>query len=263
MALMCSTSMMRSRSLARLPNFRTLARYARGMSRPFRLASHVLRATLAASIAFAAQAQVAPSPTEQAGYSGLLAAAARGDTARVASLLAVGAPPDARDAHGRTALHVAAHAARHDAMRLLVAAGADPNAIERDRYDIVTIAAVAGDVPTLELALKLGGSAKNVTSRYDGTALIAAAHLGHAEVVRVLMAAGAPLDHVNNLGWTALIESIVLGDGGARHTETRRLLLAAGANPNLPDRAGQTPLALARSRGYGDMVRLLLQAGAR
>ena len=84
-------------------------------------------------------------------------------------------------------------------------AGANPNALERDRYDIVTIAAVANDVATLALALGLGASAKNVTSRYDGTALIAAAHLGHVEVVRLLIRAGAPLDHVNNLGWTALI----------------------------------------------------------
>ncbi len=148
-------------------------------------------------------------------------------------------------------------------MRALVAAGANPNALEHDRYDIVTIAAVADDLPTLKVALALGASAKNVTSRYDGTALIAAAHLGHAEVVRTLIRAGAPLDHVNNLGWTALIESIVLGDGGARHTDTLRALVEAGANVNLADRDGRTPLTLARTRGYDAMVKLLEQAGAR
>ena len=147
-------------------------------------------------------------------------------------------------------------------MRILVQAGADPNAVERDRYDIVTIAAVANDVPTLKLALELGASAKNVTSRYDGTALIAAAHLGHVEIVRVLIQAGAPLDHVNNLGWTALIESIVLGDGGPRHTETLRALIAAGANVNIADRDGRTPLALARRHGYSAMMMLLERAGA-
>jgi|SRR5436309_4758591 len=148
-------------------------------------------------------------------------------------------------------------------MRALVAAGADPNALENDRYDIVTIAAVANDVAALNIALSLGASAKNVTSRYDGTALIAAAHLGHAEVVRTLIRAGAPLDHVNNLGWTALIESIVLGDGGPRHTDTLRALIEAGANVNLADRQGQTLLSLARARGYEVMARLLQQAGAR
>ncbi len=148
-------------------------------------------------------------------------------------------------------------------MRALVAAGADPNALENDRYDIVTIAAVAGDLETLNVALSLGASARNVTSRYDGTALIAAAHLGHANVVRTLIGAGAPLDHVNNLGWTALIESIVLGDGGTRHTETLRALVEAGANVNLGDREGRSPLALARSRGYARMAQILQRAGAR
>jgi len=148
-------------------------------------------------------------------------------------------------------------------MRALAAAGAAPNALERDRYDIVTIAAVADDVPTLKLALSLGCSAKNVTSRYDGTALIAAAHLGHAQVVRMLTKAGAPLDHVNNLGWTALIESIVLGDGGPRHTDTLKALVEAGANLNLADRNGLTPLTLARRRGFAEMASLLERAGAR
>ena len=96
-----------------------------------------------------------------------------------------------------------------------------------------------------------------MTSRYDGTALIAAAHLGHDEVVRTLIRAGAPLDHVNNLGWTALIESIVLGNGGPRHVATLKALVAAGANVNLADRNGETPLQLAKAHGYREMVAIL------
>jgi len=225
-----------------------------------RLASGLLLFVCCASTP---HAQVPPSATEKAAYSGLLAAASKGDAAQIKALVAKGEKPDVRDGYRRTPLHVAAYGAHHEAMRALAAAGADPNALERDRYDIVTIAAVANDVPTLKLALALGGSAKNITSRYDGTALIAAAHLGHAEVVRTLIAAGAPLDHINNLGWTALIESIVLGNGGPRHTETLKALVDARANLNLADRNGDTPLALARSRHYGAMVKLLEQAGAR
>ena len=208
-------------------------------------------------------AQVPPSSADIMGYAGLFDAAQRGDAARIGTLITGGAAVDARDSHGRTPLHVATYARRHDAMRALAAAGANVNTLENDRYDIVTIAAVADDVPTLEVALSLGASAKNITSRWDGTALIAAAHLGHAEVVRTLIRAGAPLDHVNNLGWTALIESIVLGDGGTRHTDTLRALVAAGANVNIADRGGQTPLALASARRYRNMVDILKTAGAR
>jgi ankyrin repeat protein len=122
---------------------------------------------------------------------------------------------------------------------------------------------VANDEETLRLLLALGASAKQVTSRYDGTALIAAAHLGHAGVVRQLIAAGAPLDHVNNLHWTATIESIVLGDGGLRHQATLKALVDAGANLQLSDREGRTPLQLAQARGYREMVKLLEAARAR
>lgn len=211
----------------------------------------------------AAMAQVPPSPGELTAYRSLHAAAARGDAAEIGKLTAAGADPNARDGYGRTPLHVAAYAGKHQAMQALAKAGAQPNALEHDRYDIVTIAAVANDLPTLRAALALGASARNVTSRYDGTALIAAAHLGHHEVVRELIGAGAPLDHVNNLGWTALIESIVLGDGGPRHVATLRALVAAGANANLPDRNGASPLALARARGYREMADILSAAGAK
>jgi ankyrin repeat protein len=210
----------------------------------------------------AVHAQVPPMPAERAQYRGAFAAAATGDVRNLeASLLTTGV--DARDGYGRTPLIVGAYAGQHDAMRALVKAGANPNALEHDRYDIVTIASVANDLPTLKVALSLGASAANVTSRYDGTALIAAAHLGHADIVRELIRAGAPLDHVNNLGWTALIESIMLGDGGPRHVATLRALVDAGANVNLPDRGGATPLALARARGYSAMVAILERAGAR
>lgn len=93
--------------------------------------------------------------------------------------------------------------------------------------------------------------------------LIAAAHLGHVEVVCKLIGAGAPVDHVNNLRWTVLIESIVLGDGGARHTETLKALVDAGADVILADGTGRTPLELARLYGYSNMVNLLERAGAR
>ena len=210
-----------------------------------------------------ARAQVAPSAEQAARYQGLHAAAHRGDVAQLSKLIAGRANLDERDADGRTPLHVATFARQRQAIEALARAGANLNLLENDRYDAVTIAAVADDEPTLKLLLALGASGRQVTSRYDGTALIAAAHLGHDGVVKQLIAAGAPLDHVNNLHWTAVIEAIVLGDGGVRHRSTLKALIDAGANLQLKDRQGRTPLELARSRGYTEMVRMLEQAGAR
>ena len=210
-----------------------------------------------------ASAQVAPTEAELRAYNGLHAAAARGDLVEIEKRIASGENKEATDSRHRTPLHVAVYRNQHDAARALIRLGADPNKLEIDRYDIITIAAVANDVPMLKIALEGGGNPKAITSRYDGTALIAAAHLGHAEVVRTLIAAKAPLDHVNNLQWTALIESIVLGDGGSNHTETLRALVDGGANVNIPDGSGATPLKLAKSRGYREMIVILEKSGAK
>ncbi len=211
----------------------------------------------------AVQAQTAPSQAELRIYAGLHDAAARGDAAEIEQLIKDGERPNLQDSRSRTPLHVAAFFKRHDAARVLLKLGANPNALEIDRYDIVTIASVANDLEMLKIAIEGGGSARNITSRYDGTALIAAAHLGHAEVVKMLIAAKAPLNHVNNLGWTALMESIVLGNGGKNHTDTLKALVEAGADVNIADKQGTTPLQHARRRGYVEMARVLEQAGGR
>ena len=210
-----------------------------------------------------ARAQTPPSQAEVRGYAGLHAAAARGDAFEIGRLVASGENPNLQDSRSPTPLHVAVFFRHRDAAQALIGVGANVNALEADRYDGVTIASVQDDVAMLKLVLAAGANARAITSRYDGTALIAAAHLGNAEVVRVLIAAGAPLDHVNNLGWTALLEAVILGNGGANHTATLKALLDAGAEPNRADRQGLTALSHARARGYSEMVKLLEAAKAR
>ena len=203
------------------------------------------------------RAQSPPTPQQIAGFSELHLAAHKGDVAAVNRLILSGADVNGRDPHGRTPIHVAAFASRQGVLRALADAGAEMNALEGQKYDVVTIAAVANDPELMSLAMELGNDAGLTTSPYDGTALIAAAHLGHHEVVRRLIAAGAPLDHVNNLGWTALIEAVILGDGGPDHQATVRALIAAGADRAIPDRSGVTPLEHARARGYREISRLI------
>lgn len=204
-----------------------------------------------------ASAQRAPSQAESSAYSGLFAAAHTGDMEALKVAIADGADLSATDGNGRTAVHISAFASHEDIIAELAEAGADMNALDGDQYDAVTIAAVANDTNMLKAALASGNNAGNITSIYDGTALIAAAHLGHHEVVKILIDAGAPLDHINNLNWTAMIEAVVLGDGGPDHQQTLRHLVEAGADPSIADRSGSTPLDLARARGYSEMIMIL------
>lgn len=207
-------------------------------------------------------AQTAPSAQQIARYEGLHRAAHTGDIAAIKRLAKAGADVNARDGSGRTPAHVAAFASHDDALRALAEAGVDMNAFEYQDYDVLTIAAVANDPEMVQLAMDLGNRADLTTSRYEGTALIAAAHLGHHEVVRRLIKGGAPLDHVNNLDWTALIEAVILGDGGPDHIKTVRALVEAGADQTIPDGSGVTPLGHAEARGYSEIISILRKAAA-
>lgn len=220
----------------------------------------LLLAAALMAVAHSAPAQTAPSAAEVAAYDGLHRGAHLGDVEAIRSLVAAGAELEQRDGNGRTPVHVAAFASNDAALEALAAAGADMNGLDDQVYDVLTIAAVANDPDMVSLALRLGNRPDLTTSVYDGTALIAAAHLGHQEVVRRLIAGGAPLDHVNNLGWTALIEAVILGDGGPDHIETVRALVMAGADRSITDREGMTPLQHAEARGFEAIATILRES---
>jgi uncharacterized protein len=194
----------------------------------------------------------------------LIDAAARGDAARVRTLLDAGAAIHERDARGRNAVLAATQGGHVAAARLLIERGADVNAQDEIQDSAFLLAGARGHADIVRAAL-LARPAPDfrIVNRYGGTALIPACHYGHVETVRVLLGSAIPVDHVNRLGWTALLEAILLGDGGSAHTEIVRLLLAHGADPNLADRAGVRPLQHARARAQGPIVELLQSAGAR
>jgi ankyrin repeat protein len=149
-----------------------------------------------------------------------------------------------------------------ESARLLIEAGADVNAQDRMQDSAFLLAGASGYLEILRLTLAAGADLKS-TNRYGGTALTPAAHHGHVETVRELVKTANDVNQVNHLGWTALLEAVNLSDGGPRHTEIVRMLLAAGANPNFGDRQGVTPLEHARTRGYANISALLAIAGGR
>jgi uncharacterized protein len=218
----------------------------------------MLRALLFAA---AILAMTSPAHTEDARDQALIAGSANGDLAAVGRLLAEGADVKARDGRGRTALLVATHGNHAAVARALIAAGADVNAKDSIEDSPYLYAGAEGRVEILKMTLAAGADLK-ATNRYGGTALIPAAHHGHPEAVTILLATAIDKDHVNRLGWTALLEAVILGDEPT-HTEIVRLLVEAGANVNLADRDGVTPLGHARRRGFATMARILEAMGAR
>jgi ankyrin repeat protein len=193
----------------------------------------------------------------------LHAAAAADDAAKIKALVAAGAGIEAVDGEGRTPLLIATHANAIAAARELIAAGANVNAKDRKSDTPFLYAGAEGRLEILRLILATGRANLADTNRYGGTALIPAAHHGHPDTVRELLKTKIAIDHVNRLGWTALLETIILSDGGPVHQDILAQLIAAGADVNLADGQGVTPLAHARQRGFAGMARMLEQAGAR
>ncbi|MGW3321629.1 ankyrin repeat domain-containing protein [Streptomyces virginiae] len=190
----------------------------------------------------------------------LLDGAGRGDAAAVGAALAAGAAVEARDEELRTPLLLAALGDHVAVAELLVAAGADPNAPDSREDSPWLVTGVTGSVRMMRLLLPAGPDLKQ-RNRFGGISLIPAAERGHIAYVRaVLEATDIDVDHVNRLGWTALLEAVILGDGGPRHEEVVTVLLAAGADPLLPDHEGVTAYEHAARRGFDGMARTLKAA---
>ncbi|MGB6119784.1 MAG: ankyrin repeat domain-containing protein [Mesorhizobium sp.] len=187
----------------------------------------------------------------------MIEAARSGDAGELERLIAAGVDVDLRDDADRTALLVATHANNIEAARLLIAAGADVNAKDAIKDTPFLYGGAQGKNEILRMILATGRANLADTNRYGGTALIPAAEKGHPETVRMLIEAGVAIDHVNNLGWTALLEAVMLSDGGPVHQEIVGDLLDAGADWRIADRDGVTPLEHARRRGFHEIVRLI------
>ncbi|SFT23981.1 ankyrin repeat domain-containing protein [Paenibacillus sp. BC26] len=194
----------------------------------------------------------------------LIAAAERGDVEKVARFLNEGANINEQDARGRTAIMAATHANKPDVVRLLIEAGADINVQDNMRDNPFLYAGAEGRLDILKLLIEAGADMK-LTNRYGGNALIPASEKGHVENVRVLLTTtDVNVNHINNLGWTALLEVVVLTNGGPKYQQIARLLLDHGADVNIADRDGVTPLQHAkRDRRFKEIEQMLLQAGAR
>ncbi|HEY4651148.1 MAG TPA: ankyrin repeat domain-containing protein [Pontibacter sp.] len=175
----------------------------------------------------------------------------------VANALEKGANVDTQDQHKRSLLLIATINEQTDMAKLLVAHGADVNR-QDDRLDSPFLYAGASGQTELVKLFLANGARFDVFNRYHGTALIPACERGHVGTVKVLVQTkGFPVDHVNRLGWTGLMEAIVLGDGSEKYQQIVQILKDGGADLRIPDHDGITPLQHARTRGFKEIVKIL------
>ncbi|MDE8587655.1 ankyrin repeat domain-containing protein [Arthrobacter sp. NQ4] len=157
-------------------------------------------------------------------------------------------------------LIVAAKANNAALMAELIGRGGNVNAKDPIQDSAFLFAGAEGLNDVLQLTLASGADVTS-TNRYGGTALIPASEHGHVETVTILINAGVPVNHVNNLGWTAMQEAILLNDGGPRQQEVVRLLLAAGADPGIRDPEGRTALQNAERLGFSGIAAVIRGQG--
>lgn len=213
-------------------------------------------ALLAAALALPMTTAGQPQATGQVTGQALFEAVGRGDIASLDRLIAAGASLDAIDAAGQTPLLLAVQNDNLEAATRLIAAGASINAQAANRDTPWLLAGALGRTAMLRLMLPKRPDF-SIRNRFGGNALIPACERAHVDTVAFLVTTGIDINHINNLGWTCLLEIVILGDGGPRHVEVTRLVLGAGANPNIADRDGVTPLQHARRRGQREIAALI------
>jgi ankyrin repeat protein len=196
------------------------------------------------------------------GATPLIHAARAGDLELARLLLAAGADPNARtervgsEGQKQTALMVAVEARNLPLTEALLAAGADPEVVDEAGRTALDLATEKGDGDLVRRLREAGAAGAVDQHLFHNAALRKAAAAGHLDQVRAMLQAGADVNSANDLGQTALI----LGaDGG--HTAVVRELLTAGADAN----AGtwhHTALRLAVVRGFSEIALYLIAARA-
>lgn len=191
-----------------------------------------------------------------------LFAAEQGNTDTLNKCLAAGVDINITNRQGRTAITLASLNKHYDCVALLISAGADIDKQDQTCFNPFLLSCLNNDLTLLRLVLPAKPDLDRLT-RFGGVGITPASEKGHVEIVReLLMHTDINVNHTNFVGWTPLLEAIVLNDGGAKQQEIVKLLLDHGANPHMTDKYGKTPLTLAREKGYHPIAELLVAAGA-
>lgn len=190
-------------------------------------------------------------------FSNLIEAAEAGELESCREFIVQGVNIDGVDDRGRTAVMAATHGNHPAVVKFLIESGADIHIQDNMKDNPFLYAGAEGLLEILRLTIAAGADTKLV-NRYGGSALIPACHHGYPEcVLEMLTTTDVDIDHVNNLGWTALIEAVILSDGGPVHQRIVQILVDHGADLSIGDKEGVTALKHARKLGFTEMARIL------
>ncbi|HGM5492448.1 TPA: ankyrin repeat domain-containing protein [Serratia fonticola] len=200
--------------------------------------------------------------SDKALISEFLFAAEQGDDEALKSCLSKGVDINAANRQGRTAITIASLNKHYDCVALLIAAGADIDKQDQTCFNPFLLSCLNNDLTLLRLVLPANPDLDRLT-RFGGVGITPASEKGHVDIVRELVTrTEINVNHTNFVGWTPLLEAIVLNDGGTKQQEIVKLLLDHGANPHMTDKYGKSPLTLAREKDYREIAELLIAAGA-
>lgn len=190
----------------------------------------------------------------------LFQAAEQNNNKGVQQLIEEGVDVNAQDGEGRTALMIATYGNHVDLAKQLIDAGADVNIRDNMKNSPFLYAGAEGYMEMLKLTIA-GGADPSIVNRYGGTALIPAAERGHVDIVKLLLEeTDVDVNHVNNLGWTALMEAVILNNGSEKQQKIIQILIEHGADVNIPDKDGVTPLQHAKIKGFKEIEKILIAA---
>ncbi|MFO1445125.1 ankyrin repeat domain-containing protein [Bacillus sp. Bva_UNVM-123] len=186
-----------------------------------------------------------------------------GEANKIKELLKEGANINGQDIEGRTPVMIATYNNDAEMVKVLIEAGADVNIRDHMKNNPFLYAGAEGYLEILKLTIAAGAD-PTITNRYGGIAIIPASERGHIEVIKELLTnTDIDINHVNNLGWTALIEAIILNNGNETQQQVVQLLVDYGADVNIPDHDHVTPFQHAQAKGFKEIEEILLKAGAK
>lgn len=191
-----------------------------------------------------------------------LLAAQQGELTKLKSCLRQVVDINACNRQGQTAIMLASLNKKYDCVAALIDAGADINKQDQTCLNPFLISCLNNDLTLLRLILPARPDL-NCLTRFGGVGLTPACEKGHLDIVKeLLVRTQINVNHTNFVGWTPLLEAIVLNDGGETQQTIVALLLEHGASPHMTDKYGKTPLELAREKGFEEIAQLLIAAGA-